>query len=90
MRTDLPGVGTVWRDRYSPKRTVKVIGDLGASGPVVSNVLTDDTGAAASATVHTKLSEWDWLYEPAALGPRQSWRPGPAQIDRPQDEVATS
>lgn len=90
MRTDLPEPGTVWRDRYSPHRTVKVIGDLGASGPVVSNVLTDHTGEPSSATVHTKLSEWDWLYEPAALGPRQSWRPGPAQIDRPQDEVATS
>lgn len=72
MRTDLPDVGTVWRDRFSPKRTVKVIGTLGHAGPVVSNTLTDKAGEvpARLPTNHTKLSEWDWLYEPTGLGAR--------------------
>lgn len=72
MRTDLPDVGSVWRDRYAPRRTVQVMGSGGDAGPVVSSVLTDDSGKAPAeaTTVHTKLSEWDWLYEPAALGVR--------------------
>jgi len=72
VRTDLPDLGSVWRDRYAPLRTVKVMGALGVAGPVVSNVLTDDTGEtpATALTNHTKLTEWDWLYEPAGLGPR--------------------
>jgi hypothetical protein len=72
VRTDLPDVGTVWRDRYAPKRTVQVIGAVSVIGPVVSNVLTDDTGEAPAeaTTVHTPLDAWDWLYEPAGLGVR--------------------
>jgi hypothetical protein len=70
VRTDLPGVGTVWRDRYAPRRTVKVIGSGGDTGPVVSNTLTDDTGKApaTTATNHTPLDAWDWMYERAGLG----------------------
>lgn len=70
MRTDLPGVGTVWRDRYAPRRTVKVIGAVMDTGPVVSNVLTDISGEAPAeaTTAHTPLSEWDWMYERAGLG----------------------
>jgi hypothetical protein len=72
VRTDLPDPGTVWRDRYAPRRTIKVTGAAGDAGPVVSSVLTDDTGEAPAevATVHTKLSEWDWMYEAAGLGAR--------------------
>lgn len=71
-RTDLPELGTVWRDRHAPKRTVKVIGADTGAGPVVSVVLTDDTGEAPTMlhTNHTPLKEWDWLYEPAGLGAR--------------------
>lgn len=71
MRTDLPGVGTVWRDRYAPKRTVKVMaGSAGLDSAVVSKTLTDDTGKAPAtvATNHTQLSEWDWMYERTGLG----------------------
>jgi hypothetical protein len=70
VRTDLPGVGTVWRDRYAPRRTVQVVGSEGNVGPVVSSVLTDDAGEAPGAawTNHTPLDAWDWMYEPVGLG----------------------
>lgn len=72
VRTDLPDLGTVWRDRFSPKRTVQVTGAVSASGPVVAIVLTEDTGEApgTATTAHTPLDAWDWLYEPAGLGAR--------------------
>jgi hypothetical protein len=72
VRTDLPEPGSVWRDRYSPMRTVQVTGSGGDVGPVVSNTLTDASGEAPATamTNHTRLSEWDWLYEAAGLGAR--------------------
>lgn len=75
-RTDLPAVGTVWRDRHLPKRTVKV---TGASGEVddpgqlvISETLTDDTGDVPTMfhTNYSPLRAWDWMYEPAGLGVR--------------------
>lgn len=70
MRTDLPDVGSIWRDRYAPMRTVKVTGAVGDCGPVVSTTLTDDTGEAPvmAETNHTPLDAWDWMYESAGLG----------------------
>lgn len=72
MRTDLPDVGSVWRDRWSPLRTVKVTGAVGDDGPVVSSTLTDHAGEppVMAQTNHTPLKEWDWLYEAAGLGAR--------------------
>lgn len=81
VRTDLPAVGTVWRDRWAPKRTVKVIGASGeADDPgrlVISETLTDDTGESPTSlhTNHSPLKEWDWMYEPAGLGARTGTGP---------------